>query len=64
MRNGSDRLRRRSFHESGNQIAVFGRVGARPLSREEQQRMYLRPSVEPATKSPWWVSDKRPRTRD
>ena len=27
--------------ERGNQIAVFGRVGARPLNWE-QQRMYLR----------------------
>ena len=35
--------RDRAVDESGNQIAVFGRVGARPLNREEQQRMYLRP---------------------
>lgn len=34
--------RDRAVDESGNQIAVFGRVGARPLNREEQQRMYLR----------------------
>jgi hypothetical protein len=27
--------------ESGNQISVFGRVGARPLNLEEQRRMYL-----------------------
>ena len=39
--------RDRAVDESGNQIAVFGRVGARPLSVEEQQKMYLRerPSV-------------------
>jgi hypothetical protein len=34
--------RDRAVDESGNQIAVFGRVGARPLNREEQQRMYMR----------------------
>src|SRR4029453_7519742 len=34
--------RDRAVDEAGNQIAVFGRVGARPLSREDQQRMYLR----------------------
>jgi hypothetical protein len=28
--------------ESGNQIAVFGRVGARPLSLEEQRKLYWR----------------------
>ena len=27
--------------ESGNQIAVFGRVGARPLNLEEQRKLYL-----------------------
>jgi hypothetical protein len=33
--------RDRAVDESGNQIAVFGRIGARPLSLEEQQRMFL-----------------------
>jgi hypothetical protein len=33
--------RDRAVDESGNQIGVFGRVGARPLSLEEQQRLYL-----------------------
>lgn len=33
--------RDRAVDESGNQIAVFGRVGARPLSITDQQRMYL-----------------------
>ena len=28
--------------ESGNQIGVFGRVGARPLNGAEQRKMYLR----------------------
>ena len=34
--------RDRAVDEAGNQIAVFGRIGARPLNLEEQQRMYLR----------------------
>jgi hypothetical protein len=34
--------RDRAVDESGNQIAVFGRVGARPLNAVEQQRMYLK----------------------
>jgi hypothetical protein len=28
--------------ENGNQIAVFGRRGARPFTREEASRLYLR----------------------
>jgi hypothetical protein len=36
--------RDRAVDESGNQIAVFGRVGAGPLTLEEQRRMYLRNS--------------------
>ncbi len=43
--------RDRAVDESGNQIAVFGRVGARPLNREEQQQMYLH------TDRLWKVSD-------
>src|SRR5207249_11374010 len=34
--------RDRAVDESGNQIAVFGRVGARPLKVEEQRRLFLR----------------------
>jgi hypothetical protein len=62
--------RDRAVDESGNQIAVFGRVGARPLNRDDQQRMYLRPPVgqtflsatdatagKNAHPTPWWVSD-------
>jgi hypothetical protein len=37
--------RDRAVDESGNQIAVFGRVGARPLNLPEQQRMYRQPSA-------------------
>ncbi|MBW3539142.1 MAG: hypothetical protein KY476_02635, partial [Planctomycetes bacterium] len=33
--------RDRAVDEAGNQIAVFGRVGARPLNLEEQRRLYL-----------------------
>src|SRR5260370_35624252 len=34
--------RDRAVDESGNQIAVFGRIGAGPLSLDEQRRLYLR----------------------
>ncbi len=34
--------RDRAVDESGNQTAVFGRIGARPLSLEDQKKMYLR----------------------
>jgi hypothetical protein len=34
--------RDRAVDESGNQLAVFGRVGARPLNLDEQHKMYLR----------------------
>jgi hypothetical protein len=33
--------RDRAVDESGNQLGVFGRVGARPLSAEEQHKMYI-----------------------
>jgi len=33
--------RDRAVDESGNQLAVFGRRGARPLDRTEMQRLYL-----------------------
>jgi hypothetical protein len=34
--------RDRAADESGNQLAVFGRRGARPFNRAEMERMYLR----------------------
>jgi hypothetical protein len=34
--------RDRAVDETGHQIGVFGRKGARPLNREEQQRLYVR----------------------
>jgi hypothetical protein len=43
--------RDRAVDESGNQIGVFGRVGARPLNGDEQRKMYLRNGL------PWFVSD-------
>jgi len=36
--------RDRAVDESGNQLAVFGRRGARPFNRAEMQRLYLRSS--------------------
>lgn len=44
--------RDRAVDESGNQIAVFGRVGARPLNTDEIKKMYQRPDG-----TPWKVSD-------
>jgi hypothetical protein len=35
--------RDRAVDESGNQLAVFGRRGARPLNRAEAQRLYVHP---------------------
>jgi hypothetical protein len=34
--------RDRAVDENGNQLAVFGRRGARPFNRQELERMYLR----------------------
>jgi hypothetical protein len=34
--------RDRAADESGNQLGVFGRVGARPLNAEEQRKLYLK----------------------
>jgi hypothetical protein len=43
--------RDRAVDESGNQVSVFGRLGSRPLTLEEQQRLYLR------DRKIWKVSD-------
>jgi hypothetical protein len=61
--------RDRAVDESGNQLAVFGRRGARPLNLAEMQRLYLRngrlyavadepferpyPATESSAASPW-----------
>ena len=44
--------RDRGVDETGGQIAVFGRIGSRPFTREEQQRFYLGPDG-----GVWTVSD-------
>ena len=43
--------RDRAVDESGNQIGVFGRIGAKPLNADEQRRLYLHDGF------PWKVSD-------
>ncbi|MBI3461480.1 MAG: hypothetical protein HY000_00240 [Planctomycetes bacterium] len=49
--------RDRAVDESGNQIAVFGRVGARPLALSEQRNLYL--PQEKAWGHLWRMSLKR-----
>lgn len=44
--------RNRAVDESGHQISVFGRIGARPLNKDEVSRMYRRPEG-----GLWWTSD-------
>jgi len=43
--------RDRAVDECGNQIGVFGRVGARPLNGDEQRKMFWRDG------QPWTVTD-------
>jgi hypothetical protein len=43
----------RGVDETGGQMAVFGRLGSRPLNLEEMQRLYLNANGEP-----WYVDDK------
>ena len=45
--------RDRGVDETGGQIAVFGRIGARPFSRDEMRRFYLNPDG-----SLWTVKDE------
>ena len=47
--------RDRAVDESGNQIAVFGRRGARPFTLDEMHRLYLRDG------KVWTVTDTPPR---
>ncbi len=44
--------RDRGVDETGGQVAVFGRIGSRPLNLEEQRKMYLKPNG-----TPWLVKD-------
>jgi hypothetical protein len=46
--------RDRAVDESGNQIAVFNRIGARPFNLQEMHRLYLRDG------RPYTVSDAEP----
>jgi len=41
--------RDRAVDETGHQIAVFGRIGARPFDLEEMKRLYLGPDGHPFT---------------
>jgi hypothetical protein len=43
--------RDRGVDETGNQIAVFGRIGSRPFTLEEMKRLYLGPNGRPFTVS-------------
>ena len=47
-----DLIRDRGVDETGEQIAVFGRKGARPLNLEEMRKLYLN-----AEGNPWYVED-------
>jgi hypothetical protein len=47
--------RDRAVDESGNQLAVFGRRGARPLDSAEMRALYIHPS----NNEPYSVSDER-----
>jgi len=55
--------RDRAVDEAGNHIAVMGRVGARPFSLEEMQRLYLLPGTgtTPGMTSPvpWQVANPK-----
>ena len=44
--------RDRGVDESGNQVAVFGRIGSRPFRLDEMRRLYLK-----ADGTPWTVSN-------
>ena len=44
--------RDRAVDESGNQLSVFGRKGARPFTLQEMQRLYL-----DSARNPWFASD-------
>ena len=50
--------RDRAVDESGNQIAVFGRIGSRPFHLDEMQRLFLHKDG-----TPWFVDDNAWRDR-
>ena len=45
--------RDRAVDETGGQIAVFGRIGSRPLNAAEVRKFFLNPDG-----SPWTVRDR------
>jgi len=45
--------RDRAVDETGHQVAVFGRIGARPFTLEEMRRLFLRNDG-----TPWYVSNR------
>jgi hypothetical protein len=45
--------RDRAVDETGHQIAVFGRLGSRPFTKEEMAKLYLDPNG-----NPWFVTDR------
>ncbi len=45
--------RDRAVDETGGQIAVLGRIGARPFTHPEMQNLYL-----DSEGKPWWVTDQ------
>jgi len=49
--------RDRGVDETGGQVAVFGRKGARPLTLPEMHRLYLKDGV------PWYVSNQPAETK-
>jgi hypothetical protein len=58
--------RDRAVDESGNQLAVFGRRGARPFNRAEAEKLYLRggklytvADTPPGPPQPYGVTDSR-----
>ncbi len=44
--------RDRGVDETGNQIAIFGRLGSRPFTQQEQQKLYLNERGKP-----WFVNN-------
>ena len=45
--------RDRAVDENGGQVAIFGRIGSRPFTLPEMQKLYLDPSGQP-----WTVTDR------
>ena len=45
--------RDRAVDETGHQIAIIGRIGARPFNREEMEKLYMAPDGKP-----WQVTDE------